>query len=201
MNVVDRPSGAYTEAFLRLRLRQEMSRTRATASPLSLALVSTNHGGPLDRLPTLERDEAIGQLAALVSAHLRTEDIVAHLGDGLFGLLLPDVPASEALQVVEALRLRLSTAAIRARGRDPIHVMGACGLTTYTGANVTEDEVLERARRALREAETAPSGRVASTPSAEPAGAAAVGRDAGAAGRAERAPVGGLTPHSPPVQR
>jgi len=161
VNIIDRQSGAYNETYFLLRLRQEMSRSRRSAAPVTIALVNANHHGALSSLSPDVQTEAHRRLTALLEGHLRTEDLVAHLGDGVFSFLLPDVPAAEAVEVVEGLRVRMAAPALDVdEAGQPVHANGAAGVVTYAGEELGYEEVLAHARMALNDAETSPSGKV-----------------------------------------
>ena len=165
VNIIDRESGAYNEPYFLLRLRQEMSRSRRTATPITVALVNSNHHGALSSLSGEVQAEAHRRLTALFDGHLRTEDLVAHLGDGVFSFLIPDVPAEEAAEVVEGLRVRMAVPALDVdESGQPVHASGAGGVVTYAGEDIGYEELLGFVRLALTDAETSPSGKVVSYP-------------------------------------
>ena len=163
IELLDRESSAYSNAFFMLRLRQEMSRVRRTNSPLSLALVNVNHSGVLDRADARVRREALARLAGLLDAHLRIEDLSARLEEETFALLFADTSEAEAMEMVEGLRGRLALPAV---GADPsgqaLRVSPAAGVVGYHGEPGTVGELIERARRALRDGEAVPAGKTQS---------------------------------------
>jgi diguanylate cyclase (GGDEF)-like protein len=61
-------------------------------------------------------DAALSQVGRRLESGLRAADIVAHLGDGRFVLVLPDVPPQEAQHKVDALRDELRWSPVRAGG-------------------------------------------------------------------------------------
>ncbi|HEY7736851.1 MAG TPA: diguanylate cyclase [Candidatus Limnocylindrales bacterium] len=161
VNIIDRQSGAYNETYFLLRLRQEMSRSRRSRAPVTMALVNANHHGALTGLSPDVETEAHRRLTALLEGHLRTEDLVAHLGDGVFAFLLPDVPADEAVEVVEGLRVRMAAPALDIdEAGQPVHANGAAGVVTYAGEEIGYEDLLAHARIALTDAEISPSGKV-----------------------------------------
>lgn len=161
VNIIDRQSGAYNETFFLLRLRQEMSRSRRGGAPVTVALINANHHGALSGLSADVETEAHRRLTALLEGHLRTEDLVAHLGDGVFAFLLPDVTAAESVEVVEGLRVRMATPALDIdEAGQPVHANGAAGVVTYAGEEITYEDLLAHARLALNDAEISPSGKV-----------------------------------------
>ena len=159
MEILDRESSAYSSAFFMLRLRQEMSRTRRTKTPLSIALINVNHSGVLDRADPRVRREALARLAALLDGHLRIEDLSGRLEHDTFALLLTDTREADAVKMVEGLRVRLTLPAI---GTDPsgqaLRASPAAGVAAYDGSAATVEELIQQAEEALRDAEAMPAG-------------------------------------------
>lgn len=163
IEMLDRESSAYSKAFFMLRLRQEMSRVRRTHSPLSIALINVNHSGVLDRADVRVRREALGRLAGLLDSHLPIEDLSARLEDDTFALLLGDTKEADAMEMVEGLRTRLALPAV---GADPsgqaLRASPAAGVAEFAGEATTVAELIDQARRALRDAEAVPTGKTQS---------------------------------------
>jgi diguanylate cyclase (GGDEF)-like protein len=168
--MVDADSQAYSRPFFLLRLQQEMSRTRRSGAALSVALVNVNHGGVLsDTSPRAQRN-VLRQLAGLLTAHVRAEDIVARIDTHVFGILLPDTSEAEAVTMIEAIRRRIAVPAVGLEsGGDAIHVQPAAGIVEFSREGFSAEELLERARRALRDAETIPVGKTQSFSALRPA--------------------------------
>ncbi len=181
IEMLDRQSSAYSHAFFTLRLRQEMSRVRRTRSPLSIALINVNHSGILDSADVRVRREAVGRLAGLMDAHLRIEDLSARLEEDTFALLLADTKEADAMEIVEGLRIRLGLPAV---GADPsgqaLRASPAAGVAEFAGQATTVAELIDQARRAMRDAEAVPAGK---TQSFSGLSVGAVASRAGEAGR------------------
>lgn len=157
--VIDRESSAYSGAFFLMRLRQEISRARRTGSHLAISLVNVNHSGGLDHIDQHSRYEAIRRLAGLLESHLRIEDVSARLEGDVFAILMPDTTEVEAIDMVEALRGRIAAPALAVdSGGAPVRVQPAAGVVEFHGEVLTAEDLLERARSALRDAESVPGG-------------------------------------------
>jgi diguanylate cyclase (GGDEF)-like protein len=160
MQMLDAETSAYSEAFFMLRLRQEMSRSRRTGAPLAIALVNVNHRGALDGAAPRAHINALRRLAALFDAHLRTEDMSARLGRDTFALMLLDKDEGEAIEMVEGLRSRIALPAIGVDDEGAaIRAHPAAGVVEFHAEAITAEELVDRARRALRDAEAEPIGR------------------------------------------
>ncbi len=86
-------------------IEREVSRSHRYQRPLSLVLFDIDHfKGINDRNGHLAGDAVLRQLAALVSANVRREDITARVGGEEFALLLPELGLAAARTVAEKLR-------------------------------------------------------------------------------------------------
>jgi diguanylate cyclase (GGDEF)-like protein len=160
MDIVDPETWSYSYPFFLFRLRQEMSRTRRVGTPLAVAMINVNHRESLDNVSPHGRAEALVRVSILFDTHLRMEDTAARLDDMTFALLLPDTAEADAVRMIEALRARIASAVLGiTEHREPMRANPAAGVVEYRGDAVSEQELLERARRALQGAETTPTGR------------------------------------------
>jgi diguanylate cyclase (GGDEF)-like protein len=160
MDIVDPETWSYSYPFFLFRLRQEMSRARRVGTPLSVALINVNHRESLDNVSPHGRAEALVRVSILFDTHLRMEDTAARLDAMTFALLLPDTAEADAMRMIEALRARIASAVLGiTEHREPMRANPAAGVVEYRGDAVSEQELLERARRALQGAETTPTGR------------------------------------------
>jgi diguanylate cyclase (GGDEF)-like protein len=160
MDIVDPETWSYSYPFFLFRLRQEMSRTRRVGTPLAVAMINVNHRESLDNVSPHGRAEALVRVSILFDTHLRMEDTAARLDDMTFALLLPDTAEADAVRMIEALRARIASAVLSISERqEPMRANPAAGVVGYSGDAMSEQELLERARKALQRAETTPSGR------------------------------------------
>lgn len=86
-------------------LEREVSRATRYQRHLSLILFDIDHFKRInDTRGHLAGDAVLRQVAALVSAHIRRDDLVARVGGEEFALLLPEIPIDGARIVAEKLR-------------------------------------------------------------------------------------------------
>jgi two-component system, sensor histidine kinase ChiS len=83
---VDPQTGALDREGLLNRLEQEVSRSLRYQRPLSLALL----------FPLAELGDQLRGCADLIRGRLRSPDLLAHLGNGMFALVLPESPLGAA---------------------------------------------------------------------------------------------------------
>lgn len=122
-------SGLPGRRRLRETLAVECARARRYTHPLSLLLLRAE-GGP----------ESVGRAADRLPADVRAPDLVHHLGDGRFAVVLPESSLVDAERLVRRLRLALG------EGRTPV---------AFVELRFEDDAVslLERAETGLAAAE------------------------------------------------
>lgn len=98
--IYDRETGLFAYWYFGMRLEEEMDRARRHGEPLAILLVESTRG----RLASEEEQLLFGGLAET----FRGSDMVAHLGNLRFVVLLPHTDVSGALIAVRRLRLRFS---------------------------------------------------------------------------------------------
>ncbi len=163
MEMLDEETSAYSAPYFRLRLRQEVSRAKRSGTSLAVAVVNVNHRGMLDGHTPRLRSDALRQLAGLVDAHLRTEDMSARLNPDVFALLFPDTNEADAMGMIDGIRTRMAMPALGvAADGEPIRVQPAAGVVGYHGEALSDEELIDRALRALQDAETVPIGKTQS---------------------------------------
>ena len=90
---VDAQTGLLDRAGLLARLEQEISRSLRYQRPLSLAVL----------FPQGELGEQLRGCAERIRARLRSPDLLAHLGNGLFAVVLPESPLGAARGICSRL--------------------------------------------------------------------------------------------------
>jgi diguanylate cyclase (GGDEF)-like protein len=86
-------------------IEREVSRSQRYRRPLSLVLFDIDHFKRInDSCGHLAGDAVLRQLASLVSANIRREDIVARVGGEEFALIAPEIGAEPARLLAEKLR-------------------------------------------------------------------------------------------------
>jgi diguanylate cyclase (GGDEF)-like protein len=164
--IFDDETGAYSGRYFRQRLREEMSRARRNAYPLSLALMNVDQLEAVGTsLSPQARSEALRKVVVFLRQYLREEDILARLGGTVFALLLPDVPGEEARAMMEQLQTRIAWTPFEIeRSGVKLNLSSAAGVTAYRYNGTGQDEFLSEASRALQQAEASGYGKVCSFP-------------------------------------
>jgi diguanylate cyclase (GGDEF)-like protein len=98
---------------------REVSRAERYKRPLSLVLFDIDHFKRInDEHGHLVGDAVLRQLASVVRAHIRREDVAARVGGEEFALILPEIPGAQARQMAEKLRALVERTPFRFDERD-----------------------------------------------------------------------------------
>lgn len=104
-NIIDGDTGLYNRDYFFMRLAQEMSRAENSEHIFSLALIRLKSRrvatGITQPIPAAQ---AILPLMAALEQKIRKEDVVAHVDDDLFALLLPAMSKEAADGMLEPLQ-------------------------------------------------------------------------------------------------
>ena len=139
------------QAFEVERARLARSRGDATPGSLAVGLIDIDNFKKLnDTLGHAAGDTALHKLAQQVREQLRPRDTVARFGGEEFVVLLPDIGAAEAQQVLTRLQRQL-TASLFMHDNKEVFVTFSAGVTALRDSEPLE-LALERADEALYEA-------------------------------------------------
>jgi diguanylate cyclase (GGDEF)-like protein len=108
MAIRDGLTRCYNHKYFKMRLEQEMVRAHRYRSPLSLGLLDVDHFKRVNDThghPT--GDAVLAHLASLLTASVRSSDIVARYGGEEFAFVLVEAGAQEAAIVAERMRARI----------------------------------------------------------------------------------------------
>ncbi len=96
LEVLDPETGIYNEVYFRRRFDQEMSRARHTGQRFTLAMIQTTRGALAPGAKPVDPGEIVAALEPLV----RPEDVLAHVGDGTYALIMAGMAEDEAEKVL-----------------------------------------------------------------------------------------------------
>ena len=84
---------------------KEIARAMRHGRPLSLCILDVDLFKPInDRHGHIRGDEVLGQVAAVLRRHARSDDVAARIGGEEFALLLPECTAADAAMLADRLR-------------------------------------------------------------------------------------------------
>jgi len=143
------------------RLEVEYSRCRRHAWPLSLLAIDIDQFEAVNELHgRFVGDLVLRELARRVADEVRLEDVLARWEDELFVLALPQAPTAAAEKIAERIRYRIQQRAFRSR-RGAIPLTVSAGVATSGDGVTRAAELVDRAQRALAEAQKHGGNRVA----------------------------------------
>jgi diguanylate cyclase (GGDEF)-like protein len=162
VNIIDLETSAYNQSYLMLRLRQELSRARNNNYALSLALIKVYHRGLMNGMAQqVSAEKTLRLIITALGPNMRDEDILAHMGQGMFALLLPDVSSEAAKDVLNFLRTQIGLVPLdRVNSNQGATLYCSIGVAAFNQRQKTADEMLAEAVQALQEADTAVYGKV-----------------------------------------
>lgn len=99
-------------------------------------------------------DRVLAQLADLLKAELREQDIVARYGGDEFAVLLPETPEMEAAQIAQQLREAVATHPFALGGGRTGYLTVSIGLSFFPGDADSFGELMHKADQALSLAKT-----------------------------------------------
>jgi diguanylate cyclase (GGDEF)-like protein len=151
VSITDGETGAYNRQYFLQRLGTEMARSRRQSYALSIALLNVDHIGTLRAARSAEaRTEMLRKVGIFLKQYLRDEDLVAYLGQGIFALMLPDLPEEEAKATTDRLQKRIAWTAIELEKTGAtVNLTSTVGVAGYEDNKQSRDELVAKAGRAL----------------------------------------------------
>lgn len=136
----DQLTGALTRRGFLERTNQEIERFRRYARPASLALIDIDHFKTVnDTHGHPAGDTVLRQVAGVLRAVKRPNDILGRLGGEEFGLLMPETEAADALQAAERFREAIAAKVIEFEPGKHLQVTASFGITRI-GTAITDAE-------------------------------------------------------------
>ncbi len=163
MTIVDGLTQMYNKRYLSEVLEREVGRAVRYGRPLSAIMLDIDHFKEInDTFGHLAGDTVLKELAALVHARVRREEIVARYGGEEFAILLPETELPGAVDLAEQIRAKIAAHPFEFEGAR-IHVTVSGGVSMLDGA-AKEDGVafLKRADDNLYKAKRGGRNRVVS---------------------------------------
>ncbi len=137
-----------------------LEQTRREPQPLTLAYFDLDNFKQLnDRLGHAAGDEALVQVVRIIRAALRKADLLARLGGDEFALLLPDMAAPAAAELL----FRVQGALEREMVRRGWPVTLSIGAITFLGPRLEVDTMLQRVDTLMYDAKRKGKGRIEHT--------------------------------------
>lgn len=132
----------------------EIARAIRHRRPLSLCILDVDLFKPVnDRYGHISGDEVLRQIAALLRAHARNDDVTARIGGEEFALLLPECDAEAARVLAERLREAVA-ATLFSPGGEPQHITISIGIAELAAGRDARPALMAAADAALYRAKS-----------------------------------------------
>lgn len=142
----DPVTGLPDGATLRMRVAQELSRSRRDAQPVTLVMLDLDHfEGINTKYGRAAGDRVLAEAALVLRLALRESDVVARMGGDQYGILLPGTDPRPAAQVAERLARALEDHRFERVGR----ISASFGIATGPRGAGDTLELLDQAEKAL----------------------------------------------------
>jgi diguanylate cyclase (GGDEF)-like protein len=140
----------FNRRYMEESLERELRRSMRKKLPLALMMVDVDHFKRFnDSFGHEAGDDLLRELARLLRAQLRAEDIPCRYGGEEFALILPEAAMEAALARAEDLRRTANNCQIQHRGTTLDRVSISIGVSCYPQHGTTGETLLRSADRAL----------------------------------------------------
>jgi diguanylate cyclase (GGDEF)-like protein len=149
--VTDGLTGLYNHRYLHEQLGQAVERSMRSKLPVAMLMIDVDHFKKYnDRNGHPAGDEALRTVARLIAEERRTVDVVARYGGEEFAVLLHDAGKSQAIEIAEKIRARVSDATIAGAVAQPLGKMTvSIGVAVCPDDATSAEALLEAADVAL----------------------------------------------------
>jgi len=163
--ITDGLTGLYDHKYFKLRLEEELERSKRYLRPLSLLMVDVDHFKEYnDTHGHIDGDEVLINLAEIFKRFTRKVDIIARYGGEEFAIVLPETKREGAGVLAERLRKAVASTELKDDRKitvsigigffDGADVAFGSGLFTRAKANFTKEDFIKMADKALYKAKT-----------------------------------------------
>ncbi len=163
LTIIDALTDIHNKRYLLEFLERELSRSARYRRPLALMMLDLDNFKVLnDELGHLGGDFTLRELAAVVRAGIRKEELFARYGGEEFAVILPETTRDNAVIVAERVRGMVQDHPFRYEGKD-YKVTVSAGVTGTTGEDkgLTPHELIRLADEKLYQAKSEGRNRVA----------------------------------------
>lgn len=139
----------YNNRYFQDRLGQEITRSKMRSRPLTLLYIRLIPNEDFALLQENIQESLFRRAALLIEDNLREGDIMSHLRDNIFQILLPETPGDEALDLIRDLIEIVRQTAIEAGMYKSYFALNA-GLVESSGGMLDSVMMGDEAEKALR---------------------------------------------------
>lgn len=150
--LIDESTGLFNRRYLRIRLQEEVERSRRMSLPLSLMIVDIDHFKRVnDTYGHLSGDSILKQTALALSRVIRKVDVLCRYGGDEFVIILPKTDEKSVKKVAARISDVFSKTVFWIGSR-PINLTVSIGVSTVEASDVDADRLFKEADKALYQA-------------------------------------------------
>jgi diguanylate cyclase (GGDEF)-like protein len=142
----------YNKRYFQNRMREEIDRSRAHSRPISVASLRLIPNEDFDLMPEPAQENLVRRAAIFIEDYLRQSDIMTHVSDYTFQVLLPDTPGDEAYNLLTELHMALRAHAVGS-GDLRTNFVANSGLVENSGGTLSSGDLTSKAAQALIQAD------------------------------------------------
>ncbi|MCU0693205.1 MAG: GGDEF domain-containing protein [Polyangiaceae bacterium] len=162
LTIIDGLTQAYNKRYLFEALEREIIRARRHSRDLGILMFDIDHFKKInDEHGHLAGDVVLKELARLIQARIRRDEVLARYGGEEFVVMLPETPLEGGVSLAENLRARVEEHPFVFQS-DRIRVTISLGCAALTDEDRSATEMLQRADERLYEAKRSGRNRVCS---------------------------------------
>lgn len=152
--VTDTLTGLYDQNYLISRLREELTSSRSTTTPVSVLFCDVKGFRELNEKYGIKfGNYVLRAVAGAFRTVARVEDVPARFGGALFAAILPGASSDVALSWGETFRREVGSRGVGS-SVEGLKIRYGIGVCTITDEEVSEDEVLDRCLEVLDKPES-----------------------------------------------
>ncbi len=157
-------TGLYLKRHFLDRLHEEIDRARRYGKPVAVLMADLDHFKRVnDQRGHLSGDRVLREMAQLITASVRSSDVVGRFGGEEIALILPEQELAGALRAAEKVRLAVEGHRFPvADDGPPVEITLSLGVAIFPGDGEDADGLLSVADQALYEAKRQGRNRVCS---------------------------------------
>jgi len=161
----DRLTGLFNRAYFEEILQAEIRRSKRYLRSFAVAMIDIDHFKRFnDTYGHATGDQALRTVAAILQREVRRSDLVARYGGEEMVLVMPETTLNAARTRLEAIRLAISSEAIKVpRREEMVHMTVSAGVACWPSDGDTADDLVHTADARLYHAKALGRNRVVSS--------------------------------------
>ncbi|WBW97347.1 diguanylate cyclase [Oceanirhabdus sp. W0125-5] len=150
ISAIDKLTGVYTRKYLMDSFKLELEKTYEEGNQLSILIADLDHFKNInDKFGHQKGDEVLKEASRIMKNSIRGEDIIGRYGGEEFLIILPNASSNDAEQIAERIRMNLMNSNIIGENYP---VTSSIGIASYPEHSRLQEELIEKADKALYDA-------------------------------------------------